>query len=105
MQHGSNARLSGKGRVCSPGKASGIQQLAGPWPGSGKAFDVSISANSGVAGRYANALFELADNARSLDQVAQDLATFRKMVDESPDLRRMLANPVIGRAAQGKALL
>jgi F-type H+-transporting ATPase subunit delta len=105
MQHGSNARLSGKGRVRSPGKASGIQQLAGPQPGSGKAFDVSITANSSVAGRYANALFELADNNRSLDQVAQDLATFRKMVDESPDLRRMLANPVIGRAAQGKALL
>src|SRR5262245_43751135 len=105
MQHGSNARLSGTGRVCSPGKASGIQQLAGPWPDSGKAFDVSTTANSSVAGRYANALSELADNARSLDQVAQDLNAFRKMVDESPDLARMLANPVIGREAQGKALL
>jgi F-type H+-transporting ATPase subunit delta len=58
-----------------------------------------------VAGRYANALFELADDARSLDRVAQDLATFRKMVHDSPDLARLLANPVIGRAAQGKALL
>jgi len=66
---------------------------------------VSTSANSTVAGRYASALFELADNARSLDQVAQDLTTFRTMVDESPDLVRMLANPVIGREAQGKALL
>jgi F-type H+-transporting ATPase subunit delta len=68
-------------------------------------FDVSTSATSGVAGRYASALFELADNARSLDQVAQDLTTLRGMVDESPDLGRLLASPVVGREAQAKALL
>ncbi len=63
------------------------------------------SADSGVAGRYASALFELADEARALDQVAQDLATFRRMVGESVDLARLLASPVIGRELQGKALL
>jgi F-type H+-transporting ATPase subunit delta len=62
-------------------------------------------AASGVASRYASALFELADNARSLDQVAQDLATFRKLVADSADLARVIANPVIGRAAQSKGLL
>src|SRR5260221_6538930 len=73
--------------------------------GLGEAFDVSSSATSGVAGRYANALFELADNARSLDQVAQDLTTFRTMASDSPELARLLASPVIGRDLQGKALL
>ncbi len=63
------------------------------------------SATTGVAGRYASALFELADNAKSLDQVAQDLATFRTMVRESADLARLIASPVIGRDLQGKALL
>jgi F-type H+-transporting ATPase subunit delta len=63
------------------------------------------SATTGVAGRYASALFELADNAKSLDQVAQDLATFRTMVGESADLARLIASPVIGRDLQGKALL
>ncbi len=62
-------------------------------------------ATSGVAGRYANALFELADQARSLDQVAQDLVAFRQMVGQSADLARLIASPVIGRALQGKALL
>jgi F-type H+-transporting ATPase subunit delta len=66
---------------------------------------VSISATTGVAGRYASALFELADNARALDQVAQDLATFKRLVAESLDLSRMIASPVIGRDLQGKALL
>jgi len=71
----------------------------------GEAYDVSTSATSGVAGRYASALFELADNARSLDQVAHDLATFRKLVAESRDLARLIASPVINRELQGKALL
>ena len=66
---------------------------------------MSTSANSGVSGRYASALFELADNARSLDQVAQDLTTLRKLVSESPDLARLIASPVINRDLQGKALL
>ena len=66
---------------------------------------MSTSAISGVAGRYASALFELADNSKSLDQVAQDLTAFRTMAGESADLARLLASPVIGRPLQGKALL
>jgi F-type H+-transporting ATPase subunit delta len=66
---------------------------------------VSISATTGVAGRYASALFELADNAKALDQVAQDLDTFKKLLAESTELTRLIASPVIGRALQGKALL
>jgi F-type H+-transporting ATPase subunit delta len=71
----------------------------------GEAFDVTTSATSGVAGRYASALFELADNAKSLDQVAQDLTSFRTMANGSPELSRLLASPVVGRDAQSKALL
>jgi F-type H+-transporting ATPase subunit delta len=63
------------------------------------------SATTGVAGRYANALFELADSAKALDAVAQDLATFHKLHDESADLRRLIRSPVIGRGVQGKALM
>lgn len=63
------------------------------------------TATTGVAGRYASALFELADGSKALDQVAQDLTTFRKLVAESADLARLIASPVIPRALQGKALL
>ena len=63
------------------------------------------AATSGVAGRYASALFELADSSRALDQVAQDLDTFKKLLAESAELRRLIASPVIGRELQGKALL
>ncbi|PMZ00378.1 F0F1 ATP synthase subunit delta, partial [Pseudomonas sp. FW306-02-F02-AB] len=50
-------------------------------------------------------LFELADNAKSLDQVAQDLTSIRTMANESPELSRLLASPVVRRDAQSKALL
>ena len=57
-----------------------------------------------LAGRYASALFDLADQAKALDAVAGDLTQIRAMIGESDDLRRLLASPVIGREAQGKAL-
>lgn len=66
---------------------------------------MSTSATSGVAGRYASALFELADKAQSLDSVAQDLTTFRKLVSESADLARLIASPIVARDLQGRALL
>jgi F-type H+-transporting ATPase subunit delta len=66
---------------------------------------VSTSATSGVAGRYASALFDLADNGKSLDQVAQDLGSFRALLAESADLRRLILSPVIGRELKSKTLL
>jgi F-type H+-transporting ATPase subunit delta len=57
-----------------------------------------------LAGRYASALFELADGQNQLDAVAADLATLRGMLGESADLRLLVASPVIGREAQGKAM-
>lgn len=59
---------------------------------------------SGLAGRYAAALFDLADQQKALDAVAGDLAQLRGLIAESGDLRRLLKNPVLSRAAQGAAL-
>jgi F-type H+-transporting ATPase subunit delta len=59
---------------------------------------------SGLAGRYARALFELADERRALDQVAADLNAMSAMLAESDDLRRMIRSPVLSRAEQGKAI-
>lgn len=59
---------------------------------------------SGLAARYATALFELAHERDALDAVAGDLATVRAMLDESADLRRMVRSPVIARDAQGRAI-
>jgi len=59
---------------------------------------------SGMAGRYATALFELALEANALDAVLADLRTFEGLVDESEDLRRLVRSPVFAAEVQGKAL-
>lgn len=59
---------------------------------------------SGLAGRYASALFELADENKALDQTASDLTGLKQMLAESPDLTRMVRSPLLSRAEQGKAM-
>lgn len=59
---------------------------------------------SGLAGRYATAIFELALEKNAIDEVAGNLATVRGMLDDSDDLRRLVRSPVIGRDAQGRAV-
>ncbi len=59
---------------------------------------------SGLAGRYATALFELARETETLDAVARDLAQVRSMLGESEALRRMVRSPLISREAQGAAV-
>ena len=63
-----------------------------------------MSGLSGLAQRYAAALFELADERKELDQVANDLVSLRAAIQESPDLQRLLASPLLDRAEQGRAL-
>jgi F-type H+-transporting ATPase subunit delta len=59
---------------------------------------------SGLAERYAAALFELADERHALDDVAGDLRELRAMLQQSGDLLRLVRSPVLSRADQGKAM-
>ncbi|MGQ3675249.1 F0F1 ATP synthase subunit delta [Xanthobacter sp. TB0139] len=49
---------------------------------------------SGMAGRYATALFELADEAGAIDAVKADLDRFSALMAESADLERLVKSPV-----------
>ena len=59
---------------------------------------------AGFSGRYADALFGLADEAGSVDAVAKDLAQLADLIDKSGDLDRMVHSPAIGHADQAKAM-
>lgn len=59
----------------------------------------------GLAARYAAALFELADEKKQLDQVAADLASLKKAIADSDDLRRLIRSPVLSRSEQGRAMV
>jgi F-type H+-transporting ATPase subunit delta len=63
-----------------------------------------MSGLSELAQRYAAALFELADQRKELDHVANDLVSLRAAIQESPDLQRLLSSPLLDRDEQGRAL-
>lgn len=62
------------------------------------------SGTTGLGARYATALYELADEQKKLDEVAGDLRALRGLIDESPDLKRLIRSPVLSRADLGKAI-
>ncbi len=60
---------------------------------------------SGMAGRYATALFELALEQNALDTVQADLDRFESLVAGSADLARLVRSPVFTADEQIKALI
>jgi F-type H+-transporting ATPase subunit delta len=59
---------------------------------------------SGMAGRYATAVFELALEENTLDQVMAELDRFDALVAESSDLLRLVRSPVFSAEDQQGAL-
>jgi F-type H+-transporting ATPase subunit delta len=59
---------------------------------------------SGMAGRYATALFELALEANALDAVKADLDRFDALMAENADLARVVRSPVFSSEEQVRAL-
>lgn len=59
---------------------------------------------SGVAERYAGALFEVALESGAIDAVGDDLARFQSLIDESADLARLVKSPVFSSEDQTRAV-
>ncbi len=59
---------------------------------------------TGVAGRYASALFSLAQDDRQTEAVAQSLSKLDALIAESPDFQRLVRSPVFSAGDQLKAL-
>ncbi|KNG92603.1 F0F1 ATP synthase subunit delta [Pseudaestuariivita atlantica] len=69
-------------------------------------MDVSepASISSGIAERYATAVFEIARDNDNLGKLESSVDALAAALDESPELRDMIASPVLSRDAQGKAI-
>src|SRR5665213_2017836 len=57
-----------------------------------------------MAGRYGNALFELARDEKAIDAVKADLDRFDAMIAGSPDLNRLVRSPVVSVDEQLRSL-
>jgi F-type H+-transporting ATPase subunit delta len=59
---------------------------------------------SALAGRYAAALFDIAEERRAFDEVASGLRQLRAMLAASGDLMRLVRSPILSRLEQARAI-
>jgi F-type H+-transporting ATPase subunit delta len=80
--------------------------LSYPNQSGAEALDAQISSSvaTGLSGRYARALFDLAIEGKALDKVEASLKTLTEALAESADLKSLLSNPLVGRGAAGAAV-
>jgi F-type H+-transporting ATPase subunit delta len=64
----------------------------------------SGSSITAVAERYARSLYELAAETNAVANVERDLAGFESLLNESPDLSRLIRSPVFSAEEQSKAI-
>jgi F-type H+-transporting ATPase subunit delta len=62
------------------------------------------SSVSGVAERYASALFDLARDESAIDRIEADLTAVQGLLDESADFRRLVGSPVFSAEDQQRAI-
>ena len=54
------------------------------------------SITAGLAGRYATALYQLATEAKQVDDILLDLNSFNELIDNNADLQTLTYSPVLG---------
>ena len=64
-----------------------------------------VSISQGIAGRYAQALFELARDGAALKALEADTSALQAALASSADLRGVIASPVISRDEQAAAVV
>ena len=67
-------------------------------------MDHSSGIRASLAGRYATALFALAEENKSIDAVQASLATLNTALTDSDDLKALISSPVLSRDDAGKAI-
>lgn len=60
--------------------------------------------STGLAERYATALYDLAETDKTLDAVAKELQTIQDLIQGSADMQRLIRSPVLSRGDQSRAM-
>ncbi|MGI9395748.1 MAG: F0F1 ATP synthase subunit delta [Boseongicola sp.] len=64
----------------------------------------SSSISTGIASRYATAVFELAKDGDELSSLERDIDTIEAALNDSADFRALINSPIYTRTAQGNAI-
>ena len=81
------------------------RSFAEPGPEIGR-VDVSepASISSGIAERYATAIFEISKEEKSLAKLEDNISQLGTLLDDSADLRDLISSPILSRADQKAAI-
>ncbi|MAV88902.1 MAG: F0F1 ATP synthase subunit delta [Rhodospirillaceae bacterium] len=67
--------------------------------------DIKSNMNvSGLSGRYAKALYDLAESGTSINEVEKDLIEINEIIEDSSDLKQLIVSPILSRTEQMKAM-
>lgn len=64
----------------------------------------SVSMSQSIAGRYAQAVFDIVKEEGGLDDLARQTDELQNALDDSSDLRDLIASPLYSRDQQGNAI-
>jgi F-type H+-transporting ATPase subunit delta len=73
--------------------------------GGNSSGNIGGGVQASLGGRYAIALFELAEQAKSIEAVERSLVAVRDALEQSDDFRELTTSPLIGRGQAVKAVL
>ncbi len=64
----------------------------------------TVSISTGIAQRYASAVFELAKEAKKIKEIESDLDALQGALNDSEDFRTLIHSPIYTREEQGTAI-
>ncbi len=67
-------------------------------------METSGAIQASLSGRYAFALFDLARDSKAIETVEASLGTLGMALADSPDLKRLVASPLVARGAAADAI-
>ena len=64
-----------------------------------------MSVSSGLSGRYAKAIYELAEEKKILTKIVDDFMSLKKLLEESDSLSNLIKSPAISKSDKQNLIL
>ena len=64
-----------------------------------------MSVSSGLSGRYAKAIYELAEEKKILTKIVDDFVSLKKLLEESDSLSNLIKSPAVSKSDKKNSIL
>jgi len=64
-----------------------------------------MSVSSGLSGRYAKAIYELAEEKKVLTKIVNDFMSLKKLLEESDSLSNLIKSPAVSKSDKQNSIL